>query len=127
MSHPNFQLATYSMLGMVGLFGLNATFRPNNHLGQLGFPVPTEPEARRFSQALMRIWGIRNICICFMGTLICRTGDEKLMATSLTAGIAIATVDGWVSRGLIGGGEAQHWVFPPVIAIVMAGLLGYFD
>lgn len=109
------------------LFGINGMLRPEAHLKSLEFPLPTEPQARRLSYALVRIWAIRNLCVGFLLSLIWTTGNEKLMAWGLGAGMAMATTDGFVSRLLIGGGETQHWVFPPIIGVVMAGLHGWFD
>lgn len=48
------------------------------------------------------------------------------MGLGLFAGLAISITDGFVSRLLIGGGEGQHWMFPPIIGLVMAGLFGWF-
>ncbi|PNP81457.1 hypothetical protein FNYG_05263 [Fusarium nygamai] len=112
-------------LMLVGL-GLNATLRPNDHLQRLEFPIPTEPLAKKFSLALMRIWGIRNITVGVLISIIWTTGDEKLMAKALSAALAMPITDGFVSRIIIGGGETQHWVFPPLLVVMAAGLFGYF-
>lgn len=111
-------------------FGINGLFRPNAHLRALGFPVPnkmTENQSYKLSNALMRIWSVRNLSISFLGILVWSTGDARLMAKALVPAIAIATMDGFVSRLLIGGGETQHWVFPPVLMLLMAGLFGWFE
>lgn len=127
MAHPIFFHPGLA-LGVVLLsFGLNAMLRPNAHLRSLEFPVPTEPQAKRLSHALMRIWGIRNLSVGSLLALIWITGDENLMGKSLCVGLALPITDGFVSRSLIGGGELQHWVFPPVIGVVAAGLFGWFD
>ncbi|CAF3476135.1 hypothetical protein FGSG_01756 [Fusarium graminearum PH-1] len=126
MSHP---ILFNGSLGL-GLFlsslGLNASFRPNSHLKALEFPIPKDPEAKKFSRALMRIWGIRNISVGLLIALIWSTGDETLMAKALSLTIALPVTDGFVSRILIGGGETQHWVFPPLLAVISAGLFGWF-
>ncbi|KIL86480.1 hypothetical protein FAVG1_10310 [Fusarium avenaceum] len=110
---------------MIGL-GLNASFRPDAHLKSLEFPVPTEPLAKKFSHALMRIWGIRNISFGLLMSAIWATGDENLMAKTLCISVAFPITDGFVSRAVIGGGEAQHWMFPPIVLIMSAGLFGWF-
>jgi len=74
----------------------------------------------------MRIWGIRNITVGALISLIWTTGDEKLMAKALSAALAMPITDGFVSRIIIGGGETQHWVFPPLLVVMIAGLFGYF-
>ncbi|KAF4957455.1 hypothetical protein FGADI_3091 [Fusarium gaditjirri] len=126
MSHPIIFNGSLGLgLMLVGL-GLNASFRPNDHLQRLEFPVPTEPLAKKFSLALMRIWGIRNITVGLLISLIWKTGDEILMAKALSATLAMPVTDGFVSRIIIGGGETQHWVFPPLLAVMSAGLFGYF-
>ncbi|CEF73941.1 unnamed protein product [Fusarium graminearum] len=103
MSHP---ILFNGSLGL-GLFlsslGLNASFRPNSHLKALEFPIPKDPEAKKFSRALMRIWGIRNISVGLLIALIWSTGDETLMAKALSLTIALPVTDGFVSRILIGG------------------------
>lgn len=109
------------------LLGLNGMTRPEVHLRSLLVPVPDEPQAKKFSYALMRIWGIRNIAVGTVLGLIWNTGNDELLAKSLVAGIALATTDGFVIRSLTGGGAAQHWVVPPVLAVVIAGLYGWFD
>ncbi|KPI42265.1 uncharacterized protein AB675_9531 [Cyphellophora attinorum] len=127
MPHPIFM---YSALGMgliLGGFGLNGSFRPDAHLVALGFPAHTDPKAQKLNYALMRIWGIRNIAVSALVTLIWSTGNERLMAQALCAVLPIPIVDGFVSRALIGGGEGQHWSFPPVMVVVIAGLFGFFD
>ncbi|KAF5966108.1 integral membrane protein [Fusarium bulbicola] len=126
MSHPIIFNGSLGLgLMLVGL-GLNATLRPNNHLKSLEFPIPTEPLAKKFSLALMRIWGIRNITVGVLISIIWTTGDENLMAKALSAALAMPITDGFVSRIIIGGGETQHWVFPPLLVVMIAGLFGYF-
>ncbi|RKL08358.1 hypothetical protein BFJ71_g1648 [Fusarium oxysporum] len=126
MTHPIIFNSSLGLGLMIGSLGLNATFRPNDHLQRLEFPVPTEPLAKKFSLALMKIWGIRNITVGVLISLIWTTGDETLMAKALSAALAMPVTDGFVSRIIIGGGETQHWVFPPLLVVMIAGLFGYF-
>lgn len=127
MSHPNFANASLFLSTSLVLLGLNGMARPAAHLWALQFPVPAEPQARKLSFALMRIWGVRNVAVGSLLALLWRSGDETMLATGLAAGVALATTDGFVSRMLTGGGAAQHWVVPPVLAVIMAGLYGWFD
>ncbi|KAL1858464.1 hypothetical protein Plec18167_006986 [Paecilomyces lecythidis] len=126
MPHPIFSYSTLGLAVMLEVLGLNAMIRPNAHLRSLEFPAPTEPQAKKFSYALMRIWGVRNITVGCLVTLVWTTGDEKLMGKALTACLALPIIDGFVSRGLIGGGEAQHWMVPPIMGVIIAGLFGWF-
>ncbi|KJZ74460.1 hypothetical protein HIM_06056 [Hirsutella minnesotensis 3608] len=127
MEHPIFFRISLALSVTPILFGINGMLRPNAHLRALNFPAHTEPQAKKLNHALMRIWGIRNLSVGFLLTLIWTTGDERLMGKALCAGLALPITDGFVSRRLIGGGELQHWMFPPVILVVMAGLFGWFD
>jgi len=111
---------------LIGL-GTNAILRPKAHLKSLEFPVHTEPQLKKLNHALMQIWGIRNISFGSVLTIIWTTGDEKLMGKALCVSIVLPVMDGLVSRSLIGGGELQHWIFPPVLGLVAAGLFGWFD
>ncbi|KAG4266528.1 hypothetical protein FPRO04_11131 [Fusarium proliferatum] len=126
MSHPIIFNGSLGLGLMIVGLGLNATLRPNDHLQRLEFPIPTEPLAKKFSLALMRIWGIRNITVGVLISIIWTTGDENLMAKALSAALAMPITDGFVSRIIIGGGETQHWVFPPLLVVMIAGLFGYF-
>ncbi|EWG50705.1 hypothetical protein FVEG_09845 [Fusarium verticillioides 7600] len=126
MAHPIIFNGSLGLgLMLVGL-GLNATLRPNDHLQRLEFPIPTEPLAKKFSLALMKIWGVRNITVGVLISIIWTTGDENLMAKALSAALAMPITDGFVSRIIIGGGETQHWVFPPLLVVMAAGLFGFF-
>lgn len=126
MSHPIIYNSSLGIsLMLVGL-GLNASFRPDAHLRALEFPVPSEPLARKFSHALMRIWGIRNISVGLLLSVIWTAKDEGLMAKALCAVLTLPVTDGFVSRLVIGGGEFQHWIFPPITVVMIAGLFGLF-
>lgn len=127
MSHPYFANASLFLSTGLVLLGLNGMIRPEAHLAALQFPVPVEPQAKKLSYALMRIWGVRNIAVGSLLSLIWRTGDERMLATGLAAGVALATTDGFVSRMLTGGGATQHWIVPPILAVIMSGLYGWFD
>ncbi|KAF5010616.1 hypothetical protein FDECE_3218, partial [Fusarium decemcellulare] len=94
MSHPIIFNGSLGLgLMLVGL-GLNASLRPDAHLKSLEFPVPSEPLAKKFSHALMRIWGIRNISVGLLISIIWTTSDEKLMAKALGAALTLPITDG---------------------------------
>lgn len=124
------QAFTYSTIGLaVVLLGLgtNAMTRPDVHLKSLELPVHTEPRLRALSHALMRIWGIRNVAFGSVLACIWATGDTNLVGKTIAVSIILPIMDGFVVRSLVGGGELQHWVFPPILAIVAAGLFGVFE
>lgn len=123
MIHPYFIHAAVPLSTILLGFGLNATFRPEAHLASLGFPAHAELGTKKLNSALMSIWGIRNISTSLLLLLIWSRKDEILMAKALGVATLLPLVDGLVSRRLIGGGELQHWSFPPVLAVVIAGLL----
>jgi hypothetical protein len=127
MAHPIlFKTSVVPPINLL-LFGLNGTFRPQNHLKALEFPSYTkDTTAQNLNRALMRIWGIRNITVGLLLIAVWTRGDETLMGLGLAIAIGMPITDGFVSRMLIGGGEMQHWLFPPVLAVMAAGLLGVF-
>ncbi|KAF4954277.1 hypothetical protein FSARC_12187 [Fusarium sarcochroum] len=126
MAHPIIFNGSLGLGLMLVSLGLNATLRPDAHLKSLEFPVPTEPLAKKFSYALMRIWGIRNITVGLLISFIWTGGDERLMGKALVTAMGMPITDGFVSRHLIGGGELQHWLFPPVLMVMSAGLFGWY-
>ncbi|KAL3965633.1 hypothetical protein ACCO45_002637 [Purpureocillium lilacinum] len=125
--HPNSMRAALGLATMLLGFGLNGLTRPDAHLKALGFPSHADLAAHKLNRALMRIWGVRNLTVGSLLAFIWNSGDEKLMGTSLCVVVALPVVDGFVSRLLIGGGELQHWVFPPVIGLLAARLFGWLD
>lgn len=125
--HPYFYQGAFAMAFLPSIFGLNAVLRPEAAMRSVQFPVPADPEARKLSRGLMRIYGSRNIAITYLILLAHRTGDRKLTGLSLAVGVYMALVDGFVSRSVIGGGEWSHWGFIPVVGSVVAGLLGVFN
>jgi hypothetical protein len=127
MEHPIFFHTGLVLSSVLVFFGSNAMLRPDAHLKSLGFPVHTQPQAQKLNYALMRIWGVRNLTVGSLLILIWTAGNEKLMAKALCAALVMPITDGFVSRSLTGGGELQHWAFPPVMGVVIAGLFGIFD
>ncbi|UNI13292.1 hypothetical protein JDV02_000049 [Purpureocillium takamizusanense] len=126
--HPNSMSLGLGLAAMLLGFGLNGLARPDAHLKALGFPGhQADPAAHKLNHALMRIWGVRNLTVGSLLALIWNTGDEKLMGACLCVVMALPIVDGFVSRSLTGGGELQHWVFLPVLALLTSRLFGWFD
>lgn len=126
MSHPIIFNSSLGLGLMLLSLGLNASFRPQAHLKNLGFPLHTDITAQKLNHALMRIWGIRNITVGLLISAIWTRGDEKLMGLALLIATGMPITDGFLSRMLIGGGEGQHWMFPPLLMVMGAGLLGLY-
>lgn len=126
MTHPIIFNGSLGLGIMLISLGTNAILRPSNHLKSLGFPMPSELQAKTYSHALMRVWGVRNISVGLIIALLWTTGDERLMGKGLCAALILPITDGFVSRLVIGGGELQHWAFPPVLVNMIAGLFEYF-
>lgn len=110
---------------MPAFFGLNSMLRPEAALKSVEFPVPQDPESRNLAFALMRIYGIRNIVVSYVFTLIWLNGNRRLLGLSLIGALAMCITDGFVSKALLGSGEWFHWSFAPVGTAFVAGLLGY--
>lgn len=110
------------------VFGTNALLRPEAALfSAFNFPLTKEPQARDVTKSLVRVYGVRNISVSYLLVLIWSTGDDRLKARGLLAGLAICLGDGFISRQLIGRGEWNHWSFTPIISGICAALLGWFD
>ncbi|KAI1012811.1 hypothetical protein LB504_008493 [Fusarium proliferatum] len=128
MPHPIIFNGSLGLGLMIVGLGLNASLRPNDHLQRLEFPIPTEPLAKKFSLALMRIWGIRNITVGVLISIIWTTGDENLMAKALSAALAMPITDGFGNASFI---LYTYWqmnlkmrllskVYVPALAVVVS-------
>lgn len=120
-----FPYATLTIGLVPSLFGLHALIRPASVTKAFGLAFPTQPEARKATATFVRIYGIRNIAVSYLLTLIWSTGDRRLMAASSFAALAMCIGDGLLSKVVLGGGEWNHWFLAPVIAGVQAGLMGW--
>lgn len=127
MPHPYFSHAALAVALLPGLFGLNALLRPEATLAGAQIPVPPQPEPRKLARTLMRFFGVRNIAISYLLTLVWSSGNERLVGLSLFAGIWMSISDGLISRWQIGGGEWNHWFLIPFLVGSSAGLLGAFN
>ncbi|KAG4026263.1 hypothetical protein MFRU_043g00660 [Monilinia fructicola] len=107
-------------------FGINALLRPSHALTfYRPFSLPTAPSDKALVEALMTIYGARNI---FMGLSMYAASyyrNYKTLGWIVIAGSGVAFVDGWVCYKA-GGGQADHWGYAPVHTIVGTLLaLGY--
>ncbi|RFN53393.1 hypothetical protein FIE12Z_2218 [Fusarium flagelliforme] len=97
-----------------GLIGLNLLIRPEATLEQIKFTIPSEPQARKLTRGLARIYGIRNVVITFLFTNLCLTKDPGMVNLGYMGALAMCLTDGYVAKSVIGHGEWSHWVFAPV-------------
>lgn len=103
-----------------GLIGLNLLIRPEATLQQMKFTIPSEPQARKLTSGLARIYGIRNVVITFLFTNLCLTKDPGMVNLGYVGALAMCLTDGYVAKSVIGHGEWMHWVFAPVCAGAIA-------
>ncbi|KAJ4265045.1 hypothetical protein NW762_005289 [Fusarium torreyae] len=106
-----------------GYFGLNSMLRPEAMMKAVEFPVPTDPQNRKLTFALMRIYGSRNVVIAYLFALNALNGDKRHMGLGMIGTLFMLVTDGLVSRSLIGGKEWYHWSFIPVYIGFIGGLL----
>lgn len=101
-------------------FGVNALLRPANALEFYELALPAEDGARQVAEALLAVYGVRDI---FMGAAIFAAayfGNNKVLGWILVAGSAVAFADGAVCRVYAGTGEWSHWGYAPVFTVVGA-------
>ncbi|KAJ4128206.1 hypothetical protein NW768_008492 [Fusarium equiseti] len=97
-----------------GLIGLNLLIRPEATLQQMKFTIPSEPEARKLTRGLARIYGIRNVVVTILFTRLSFTKDAGMVNLAYVGALAMCLTDGIVAKSVIGHGEWMHWVFAPV-------------
>lgn len=103
-------------------FGVNAILRPTNALEFFELTAPTEPAARDLVEALLAVYGVRDV---FMGLAIYASayfGSRKALGWIVISGSAVAFADGAVCRVYAGTGEWNHWGYAPALTVV-GGLL----
>jgi hypothetical protein len=108
-------------------FGINAILRPENALTFFEFPYPTSASDAKLIDALMIVYGARDI---FMGLAIYATAyfrNRKALGWILIAGSGVAAVDGYVCKVYAGNGEWNHWGYAPMLTVVGSLLLGVLD
>ncbi|KAK0610311.1 hypothetical protein DIS24_g12061 [Lasiodiplodia hormozganensis] len=105
------------------VFGINAMLRPAHGLSFFEpFTYPAyDPPARELVDALMVVYGARDIFWGLATLVPLYYGSRKITGAMLIAGSAVAGVDGAVCKAA-GGGEWVHWGYAPVLAVV-GGLL----
>lgn len=108
-------------------FGINAILQPQHALTFFELKPPSLPADRQLVDALMVIYGARDL---FMGLAIYATvyyGTRKALGSILVAASGVAFVDGAVCWAHVGNGHWNHWGYAPVITITGSLLLGVLD
>ena len=103
-------------------FGVNAILRPADALEFFELNAPTESAERELVNALLAVYGVRDI---FMGVAIYASayfGNRKTLGWIVVAGSAVAFADGAVCHLYAGKGEWNHWGYAPALTVV-GGLL----
>ena len=126
MSHPILFRSTLCIAALQLLLGGRGIFQPEALLRSGNIPVPTQSDARKITQAVTRLFAVRNVALGFLNTVIWYQGDEKVAGVAMIAAVFISLSDGFVSRWLTGGGEWNHWLVTAVTSGMAAGLLGFF-
>jgi hypothetical protein len=103
--------------------GFNCIFLPENALSffELNAAAPIS------DQAMMLIYGARDIFIGLAAYSSAYFGDRKSLGCITIAASAVAFADGLACRIYIGKGEWNHWSYMPLVTGVGAMLLGVFD
>ncbi|KAL5357126.1 hypothetical protein BJX96DRAFT_143937 [Aspergillus floccosus] len=111
------RLAAYLFATAFIGFGINAILRPDNALSFLELSPATSPADKHLVEALMIIYGARDI---FMGAAIYAaafSGTRRSLGWTLIAASVVAMVDGAVCR-VYSAGEWGHWSYGSVITLL---------
>ncbi|KAL4731119.1 hypothetical protein ACLX1H_000080 [Fusarium chlamydosporum] len=86
------------MAAVPGLIGLNLLIRPAATLQQIKYTLPSEPQARKLTQGLARIYGIRNVVFTFLSINLTLTRDPKMISLVFLGVLAMCLTDGFVAN-----------------------------
>lgn len=110
------------VLGTIPIgFGINCIVNPQSALSFFELPYPTIQDQRSLIDALMVVYGVRDI---FMGVAVwiaAAVGSTATMGWLTVAIAAVAGADGWVCKYMVGQGEMNHWGYAPMVGL--AGLV----
>lgn len=109
------------------LVGLQLLLKPNSGLDMLDYKLPQDKSFHSLVQAFVRYFGARDLTLGLIQLAIWRSGNKQLLGTTVLIGSGLATMDGFINRLDVPGGEWKHWVFVPIGLIISGGLLGTFD
>ncbi|KAK5075249.1 hypothetical protein LTS08_001668 [Lithohypha guttulata] len=116
------------LFGATGIaFGLNAIYNPVYALSFFGFEYPSPGETKRVVDALMMIYGVRDLFMGFATLMAAYHRQSKVLGALVVATGGVALADGAVCYSVHGTGHWNHIPLAPVILGVGAGFLGVFD
>ncbi|KAF2688486.1 hypothetical protein K458DRAFT_484526 [Lentithecium fluviatile CBS 122367] len=117
-----------SFFGTIFLgFGCAYMLWPREAFPTFGFPSPTTPADLELMDAVMVLYGVKDI---FVGVAILAAtwlGNRKTAGVLLVAGSFCAGVDGYVVNRFTGTGEWNHCGYGSVMGVIgllVMGLLG---
>ncbi|GAA6007738.1 hypothetical protein JCM10207_004857 [Rhodosporidiobolus poonsookiae] len=116
-----------NIAGLSGLipifFGVNCFFRPAHALSFFALPYPTSAADRTVVDALIVIYGARDI---FMGLALFAAAAynaRKPLGWITVAVAAVAGVDGYACVLAKTGEQMAHWGYAPLLAVLGLALL----
>lgn len=126
MPHPYFHHAALAVGLIPPMMGVQGLLQPEAVLKSVHFPIPADPEARKVTRSLMRLFAVRNLAVGYFNTLMWYTGNGQFMGIGLLSLVVLSLVDGFIINHQVGKGMWNHLGLTPVIAGIAAGLLGWF-
>jgi hypothetical protein len=116
-----------SLFGFIFLgFGVAYMVWPREAFSSLGFPNPTTKVDLELMDAVMVLYGAKDL---FMGVSILAAtwlGNRKTAGVLLVAGSMCAGVDGYVVNRFTGTGEWNHWGYGSAMGIAGVLMMGLF-
>ena len=117
---------TAAAFGVIStLIGINAVLRPRSALKIFDFKLPDDPKSHQLIDALLLIYGARDIGLGLLTLIVWYHGDRTALGWSVLIGSSVPVADGIVSGWVMGEDVWKHFAFVPVMAAVGAGLLGW--
>lgn len=128
-SHSPLALNLTAGFGVFQLtLGLTGVFRPQTMLSVWGVETSvTSAKDQTLIEALMQLYGARNIALGIMILAVRNLGDSRTLGACVLADSIVALVDGFAQKKATRGGQWKHWSFLPIGGGLAMALLGYFD
>ena len=105
------------------VFGVLAIIQPARSLALFYLSLPEGAAERTIVEALMAVYGIRDIFIGFAIYAATWFGSNTALGWIVIAAAAVAVGDGAVCKVYAGSGEWTHWGYTPTVALVGYRLL----
>ncbi|RDW79334.1 DUF4267 domain-containing protein [Aspergillus mulundensis] len=124
--HPALSVAAKAF-ALIGIgFGLNALLRPAHALSFFEWEMPTSPAERQLVEALLYVYGVRDIFWGLSFYIANAFGTRKSTGWTFVAGSLVAFADGAICYTW-GKGQWGHWSYAPMMSALGAAFLGLFD